>query len=285
MASRGYAKGTNFVKRLGINSSDRTPDGVSTDSNFNINFNTGIQLVNSISVISCQFNNVFYNLFNTTAKYNNWITIAGVIISPPSVVGQTVEVPPGYYSAYTLMETLKTIIESFLPGVVVLFTLNPISNIVSVQISAGTYSSVTFRAPVTPLHGVSGFQDYWPMGLLGFTDSIIYMDVLGTATTAINMPSLNNPSVVYITSQALSPSNGFDEKGRNNNVLMEINLTAPFLGLQTYECKVDNLCSIDYGRPRSLSLVDIQLVDHNFDILDLHGTEFNLELRLWLNQL
>jgi len=279
MSSKGWSKGTAYSKRLRINSTNRLNQH-DTDTNFTINVGDNLQSVMHVSVVSAQFVNAFYNVFQTRIKYNNWFEL---VLTGAGAGTYPMHVTPGYYSVSTLMNAIATVVNSIIPATTLTFSHNPITNLVSVY-GTTTSTTITIRAPVTdPTLGASQRQDYWPFGLLGFENNIALSFVSGQPNVATYFPALNNPSIVYITSAALAPTNSFDEEGKTSNILLPIDITVPFLGLQTFECKIDDLYENNFGRPRPINIIDIQLVDHDLDPLDLHQNPLNLELRVWLN--
>lgn len=285
MTSKGWDKGTTYCKRLRINSANRVNLTQETDTNFTVNLGPNTQQIIKVSVVSCQFTNAFYNIFSTSRKYNNYIEF---VITGTGAGTYQISVPPGRYSVSTLLTAIQTAITAdptlgTTVGLVLTMSLNPTTNLVSLYGTTTSGSGVTIQAPTTPPIGVTTRQDYWPFGILGFNSSFVMPTSAPTALVATYFPHLNNPSIVYITSSALAPTNSFDEEGKTSNILLPVDITVPFLGLQTFECKVDGLYEINFGSRRPLSIIDIQLVDHDLDPLDLHQTEFNLELRVWTN--
>jgi hypothetical protein len=286
MAGRGGNKGAGFTKQLRINSSNRVDLLNSSDSDFSIDVGPSLQLVKRLSITGAQFNNVFYNVFQTSIKWNTYFQM--IIVGGADAGSYSLGIPAGYYSAYTLYTAITDAI-STATGATTLFafTLNSTTNKVSATVTApvGT-TSVTISA-LTLLQqatvNLAGRQDYNPFGLLGFILPQVWVPSV-TTNTAFYFPSLNNPSVAYILSKTLAPMNSFDEKGNISNILIPINITAPFNSLCVFECQQDILCEIDYGKnPRALNRIDIQLVDHDLDVLDLHQTELNIDCRVWLD--
>lgn len=299
MAGTGWNKGHKFTRWLRINSADRVRG---TDAEFSINMGSSLQKISAMSIVKAQFSNVFYNVFQTSIKYNNYFTL----YRSATGLFYNIRIPPGYYSVYTLEAAIISAVSAATGGAVVLvFTLNPDTNIVTVTVPTLAAGYIRFFS--TPIAGATNLstvplpssirQDFNPMGLLGFptisstNTLIVSSDGTTTDLTSANsliatyFPSLNNPSIAYLTSRVVAPGNSFDEKGSKSNVIVPIALTAPFLGLVTFDCQQDVLCEIAYGLPRSLTEIDIQLVDHDLDPLDLHGTELNLDFRLWTNDI
>lgn len=287
MSGRGSNKSHIYTKQLRINSSNRVDPDNSTDANFYIDLGSSLQQVQKLSVASVQFNNVFYNVFNSSVKYNNYFKVQ--YVGTLETKDYILNVDPGYYSVFDLAAAINTELQNLTHPIVLTIALNSITNKVSWTMAAnGDAISVTFAKidPVTdtlpsPNPIASKRQDYNPFGLLGLTLPATFTPaVLQTST---NMPSLNNPSVAYIMSSTLAPMNAFDEGGKLANVLVAIQIEVPHNALAVFDCKQDILCEVEYGRPRALNRIDIQLVDHDGDVLDLSGTELNLDLKVWLN--
>lgn len=280
MSSRGWSKGTAYKKFLRINSTNRTLQS-DPDTNFSVNLGTNLQLVSKISVLQCQFTNAFYNVFQTSQKYNNAFTM----ITTSPTLSYNLTIPPGYYSVYTLFAAIKKAVDgiSGTTGTTITFNIDSTTNIVNAYVTT-TKATVQFTHSDVKTNGLGGRQDNWPFGLLGFAGDFTISTSSGSPTLATYFPSLNNPSKVYVTSSALAPGNALDEDGKTSNILLPMDITVPFLGLQTWECKQDEQFEVNFGRPRNLGLVDIQLVDHDGDPLDLHGTVFNIDLQVFTNQ-
>lgn len=275
----GWDKGTNYKKRLRINSVNRNSD-TETDANFTVNLGSNVDLVQEITLQSIQFSNVFYNLYNIREKYNNFFEY---IVTGSSAGSWLLAVDPGRYTVATLIQAIQEAVAEVDADTTLHFNQSPIDNFLSLYVTT-THDSVTLRAPTTQPPGTTGRQSYWPCGLLGFTNPMTNISTdSNQPVRATYMPSLNDPSIVYLRSTALSPGYGFDEKGTTNSILIPINITVPYLSLQTVETKQQSLDSIRYKNPRPLSLIDIQLIDHDGDPLDLHGTPLNIECIIWLN--
>lgn len=289
MSGRGGNKGYAFTKQLRINSSDRVDVDNTTDSDFAVDLGTNLSQVKKLSISAVQFNNVFYNIFNTSVKYNNYW---GMDVTGSVEAGRhTPSIPPGYYSVATLESAIQTTFDTIfgVGNVVIQWAQSPTTNLITiVGISSSlsgmtkiTFSALTKEESAQVAPGAK--QDFNVFGILGFP-SPTAVAIGASNVTATYFPSLNNPSVAYIVSSALAPMNSFDEGGKVSNILIPIQINVPFGNLVVFECRQDILCEIDYGKyPRALNRVDIQLVDHNLDVLDLHGTELNLDLRVWLN--
>ncbi len=292
MASSGQNKGCNNLNKLRINSINKQAD-YETDNNFTIDLGDRAQQVKRISIVSAQFYNVFYNVYNTPKKFNNGFQ---VFISDGTFVShQPYLIAPGRYTVYELMQLVKNAIESIGAFVVVMtISLNQNTNLVSVSLNI-TESGFVNLVGVQPYASQSAgqIQDDWIFGLLGWprvnqsyagTNKVtLWTGNPGMTVTAPYFPRMGGPTLAYITSSTLAPSASWDEKGSSSNILLAMDITVPWLDLQVFECKVDTLCELIYKTTRATNVIDIQLVDHEGDPLDLHGTPLNLELRVWTN--
>jgi hypothetical protein len=281
MANKGYGKGTNLRKGLNINSSDRIQREHSSDSNFTIDFGMNLQQVKRVSVNSVIFNNVFYNVWETTLKSNNYFTM--IVVGGAAAGTYSIKVPQGHYDAPSLMEAIgDAVMDATSDQIDITFELSVSTNLVTAWISTFPVGTTSVRFLLTNANAPSR-QDGWPFGLIGESTGDFFMAMNLDRTTFTNMPSLNEPAVAYLMSSQIAPSGAFDEKGSYKNVILPIPITAPYLGRNVFDCKVDELCDIDYEPARNLDRVDFQLCDHNFDLLDLRGNSLNINLKVWID--
>lgn len=291
MSGRGGNKGYQYTKTLRINSSNRTPNPSSTDTNFSIDLGNSLQQVSKISVLHVQIPNVFYNVIQTQQKYNNYFHITW---ADGGAHTASIGITPGYYSAYDLYTAIADAINAADSDLTLTFSINSITGKVSFTATVGgTATALTIQqlnsTAATNL-GLPPRQVGNPFGLLGFdfatfpNSTMSFGAGTSAAQVATYIPNLLDPAICYVTSSMLAPSMSFDEKGKSSNVLVQVSLAeTPHGGMAIFECEQDILCEIDYGRPRMLSNVDIQIVDHENDPLDLLGNECNILLRVWLN--
>jgi len=188
------------------------------------------------------------------------------------ITNTSIIVPPGFYSVQQLIDTVTALFLALTPSIILVMTYNSISNKVSINITNVGYTIKATR----------------PSNNVGFLFELLGSDATSLAITTVVTPMLYGPKLqgeqmAYISSMALSPGNAIDEKGTQVDVLVPVMITAPYRGMNVFECKVDDFCEIIYGKPKYLSNIDIALVDHEGRILDLHGGTLNLELRMWFN--
>lgn len=281
-------KQTLYSKLIHINSNDRVPGfGGNRSSNFGINLGVNLQECVGISYKSCQFNNNFYNVREATSynpTFNNRFTAtAGT---------QTFTIfkqPAGFYNAGALMSSMISEIQAYVLSQfgdtwVFSYSVNDASQLITLNFVSAAGPDSVLNVDDTKLAAAgqanSGVS-FGPWELLGFPATFSLTS--GQSITASNMPSLGGYGIVYIRSQALSPANSFLATGVVSNNFQPINLTAPFQGINTDECKVDVLCEVNYPRPRILNVIDIQLVDHDGFEVNLNGSQLNIEVRAWFN--
>lgn len=288
MSGYGGNKGRLYTRTLRINSSNRVDFYGQTDTDFTVNLGNSLQKVTKLSVVHIQCPNIFYNVFQTTKKFNNYFRMLKIESAVPATF--LIRITPGYYTLNELMTEISDSVTAAEPDITLTWSYDSITQRVSVHPTfAGTVTYLRFSQITTSDMATLGLptQDYNPFGLLGIDISNPYIDWLSpdvTDRTGIYAPSLYGPTIAYVTSTALAPQMSFDEKGQGSNVLAQIDLgKTPHGQMAYFECLQDVLCEIDYGRPRSLTLADIQLVDHDGYPLDLQGGELNLWLRVWLN--
>lgn len=262
----GNKKGYAYESLVRISSSERITGDNWSSSNFIYDIGQNLQLVNKVSILGVAFFNNFYNVTETNNQLNFFINGDGG-------GGGTVTIPIGRYTVTSLMDEILLQINSFTEGLDLTWDIDPVTNLVSITFNNGGGFTSIALFPV-----VSNFV----LTYVGFSSSL---SIDNTATAiATSFPKLYGPQEVFLNSKALWPSITTDEKGRYSDAGVAIPITAPYLGLNTWECKVDSLCEINYGKPRSLNKIDIQLMDRSNNILDLHGGSLIVILKVWFNQ-
>lgn len=297
MSGIGSGKAARFSKILSINSNDRQP-GQAGDrsSNFIINLGTNLQECSAISYKSCSFNNNFYNvraaINGLNSTYNNKFGFTIVLNNgtPIPVVGN---IPAGYYTATSLAQAMIGVITAYTLGALGINTvfstsIDPASRLMTFTFKSSDYSgpgTIQFSASDSILSGL-GYANtgYGPWPLLGFPPNFT-LATPGTSITASFMPSMMGITQVNIQSRALAPANSFREAGLVSDWFQIVPVTAPFQGLNVDECKVDGLCQVTYDRPRTINVIDIQLVDHDGNEVNLNGSPFNMDVRVFYNTL
>lgn len=287
MAGTGYRKGTTTSRLIHINSNDRAPgQGGDRSTNFVINLGNNLHDCLAISYKSCKFPNNIYNVRGPTSynlNYNNQLFYQTISGYPPIGTPLT----PGFYNASSLMQAIIdqiVALDAFVAVTdVINFTISPITGLITLTFTSSTNGAnfIKNKDQDPAFGGTVGY--FGPWELLGFTSP--FNLAVGASVTAATLPSLGGVTSVYLRSAALSPSNGYLTDGSIVNSFQAINITAPFMGLNSDECKVDSLCEIAYSPPRRLNTIDLKLTDHDGNEVNLNGGTVALELRGWFNTL
>jgi hypothetical protein len=279
----GSEKGFTYAKLLRVNSANAASNTVSEGKSYTdweIDLGSTCQQVKRVSFLSCVFTNTAYNIIGGSDS-NNILTFSVTRVGGPPIFRQTITVPPGFYDVTDLMTYIEDAIQAILTadGFGETFTLT--QNAISYKVS-GTYDKGTLTNSTFYLDFNSNFaKSTWAM--LGFTSDrssfIIGLPAIGTS-----LPSLVGLRQVYLVSNVLSPGYQIDEKGKFQNVAINIPVTAPFGSVNVWDCKQDSLCEITYPTPRNLQRVDFKLTDEDGSIIDLNGTSVKIELKVWFNK-
>jgi hypothetical protein len=142
-----------------------------------------------------------------------------------------------------------------------------------------TYTAGTGPASITITDATDSSSGVWE--LLGFT---VMPSSVTTSLVAPDLPSLAGLKEVYLQSNELAPGNMYDVGGLQRNTLICIPITAPFGVSNVFECKVDALCEITYMSPRSAQRCDFYLTDKAGNIINLHGGNLVINLKVWFNR-
>lgn len=273
MSTTGGNKGTNYSKLIPVSSTSRIPGSNYSTSNFIVNAGQNLQNIYRVSISTVSFFNNMYNIVNDGTGNNTTLTYT-YLANPP----HTFTLPPGFYSISQIIGLLNADLNTNTAGSAS-FSFNSTTNLVSFTVLAG--EEVTLNTGPNPNNQLMVTLGGGPLALI---PSIVVAGGSNTTITATTFPLLSGPTQVYIRSAALAPANSVDSQGRFTNTLLALNVTAPFLQLNQFECKVDILCELTYPSPRDLSNIDIQLTDRDGNIIDLHGGTLNIELKVWLNR-
>lgn len=270
----GYTKDSLFSKLLRISADKRLPgQGGDRTTNFVVDLGSNLQRCKRLSIQSINFPNNFYNVYNNSfnGQYNN------IGYFTHGSTHYTFTITPGFYNTAQLMSAITTAFNASAGGEITSFTQDPISGLCSF-----TFYSDTDGTLIQFEKDNNGNPQPSPFSLLGFTGTA-YTLTSPITVNATKLPSLAGLTEVYITSNALAPSNCFDEKGQLSNVLIGIPITAAFGQLNVFDCKVDVLCEVLYPRSRDLVRCDFMLVDRNGYEVNLNGGNVKLDLRVWFD--
>lgn len=241
-----------------ISSDDRTLESRST-SDFTVNFNNNniLSRVRHYNVKSLSVPNVSNNIYavSDSAPGNNIFTYSSGSIT----------ISPGHYSLAQLITAIQADALAIADSMVI--TTNPITG----KLVFTTSGPVSY-------YNIAGGN---PMG---------YILGIGTnagptaALSADNLPDLSGINNIFVESSALSAQSTqmiFQKKSRQFIVDIPIN-EAPYGSYFNYETQHSDL---DLIMPSTnyfnLNSIDIKLRDPLNRIIDLHGLQFNITLRIY----
>lgn len=269
----GKEKGYSFSKQVTV-SGDAAVIG-SSNTDFAVTLSESLQKIWRVSIESVSFPNNAYNVNATGGGTNNTFAISvGAMV-------HTFEVNGGFYTTSSLSSAVQTAIQAFFTsegdGQTITLAQDTVSQKVSVTYTEGTSGESTIL--IERDDNKFGIWD-----LLGFDIISPITITTAVATIADNLPALGGLKMAYLTSNNLAPGNSFDVKGLQKNILVAIPITVPFGVSNVWECKVDELCAITYKTARDLQTVDFALRDKYGNLIDLHGGNMFINLRVWFQR-
>lgn len=278
----GKDKGYEYSRLVRISGEDAVAtDGDNSPTaktNFTVDFGYNLQQIKRVSVINVSFLNTAFNLIETPASQANvYFTIALPALE------QTFTVDPGFYNITQLLTVINTALADYK-------TANPDAPVVTFAQSAvsGYVTASSSNVPAvleiydSDSNGIRSTRG--PLQLCGFASGYIATTSGSASTvTATELPHLQGLTEVYVVSQALAPSNCFDEKNNATSILAVVPVTASFGVLNVFECKQDVLCEVSYPVARNIQRADFSLRDRFGALVDLNGSNLKLTLRVWFN--
>lgn len=263
----GKEVGYTYAKLVTVSGDTGAADSKSS-TDFNVNLGPNMQKISRISIVSVTFPNNAWNINSSGGGANNRFAVTG---------SGDLTIPGGFYTTTTLMSAIENKVNTYLTGLgdgqSISLSQDPISQLVTVTYTAGTGASSIQLLDASINSGA------WEK--LGFT--ILPLTVT-TSETAPDFPSLGGLKEVFLQSNELAPGNMYDLDGTQKNTLICIPITAPFGVSNVFECKVDALCEITYPSPRSAQRCDFYLTDRGGHIVDLHGGNLVINLKVWFNR-
>src|SRR6478736_3965615 len=106
MSGGGGNKGQLYTRTLRINSSNRTDLKNQTDSDFTVNLGNQLQQIRKLSVIEVSVPNIFYNVFESKQKYNNYFYMS--VFDLGGIHNYVVRITPGFYTLTQLQAAIST---------------------------------------------------------------------------------------------------------------------------------------------------------------------------------
>lgn len=266
----GREEGYNLSKVIIASGDKGMPGG--TRTNFSIDMGLSLQKVKRLSITNVVFPNNAWNINATGGGQNNDFAITS------GVTTYEFEIPPGFYTTATLMAAVQNAINAqfvILGGTqTVLLTQDPLTQLVQI-----TYRVVGIGPTTIQILDTQTGPGTWEV--LGF-DVPLTLTNAATAT-ATNLPALGGLSEVYLQSTTLAPGNAFDAKNQRN-ILITIPVNVPFGVRNVWECRVDALCEVTYLGNRPLNVIDFTLTDRYGNIVDLHGGNLTITLKVWFDR-
>jgi hypothetical protein len=267
----GKEIGYTFAKLVTVSGDNGTGDSKSK-TDFRVNLGPNMQKISRLSILSVTFPNNAYNVNDSGGGANN-----GFAIESDSTVHE-IFLNPGFYTTATLMSAVENAVNSYLndtygDGRSISLAQDTLSQLVTITYTPGGGPATIDILDTETNSGI------WE--LLGFTT--LPLTVTDTQT-APDLPSLGGLKEVFLQSNELAPGNMYDRDGTQKNTLIAIPITAPFGVSNVWECKQDILCEISYLSPRSAQQCDFYLTDKFGNIINLHGGNLVINLKVWFNR-
>lgn len=253
-----------FSKLIRINSHDRNLNLNESNAKFTINvpsYSREFSQILACQVVSAHIPHVFYNV----PQGQNTFTF----IVDATSTEYTIEIPEGQYSVDQFLSEFEAQMDA-----VLLATYGPTSTNVD---------PLTFKVEINFPTNIS-FQtkDNWIATKLGF--GFLGEEYSGTNIFESPGPiALTGPSVVYIKSDQLSAgSSDFDQAG-DINTICSVSLAGTDFGkTASYQASDGNGSIIKYTNPKSITSIDISLVDKFGFALNLGAShELNMSVKLY----
>ena len=240
-----------------INSKNRLSESISS-SNFSYNIGTAIE-IQELALKSVSLPNTAYNI----NKYNNFFNfnVGGV--------DKTIIIPVGQYNLADLIAKMITLMLS--QGVVATITQN-----------LQTYK-LTFNFPaVSVIYVAPTLLSYY----LGFNIPNItsYPTIPIASIIAPNVPILQGTMNYYIASRTLGQGVNalLFNAVRNLSIIAVIPNNVPFGSIIQY-VPSDILLDLKlYASKQNIQQIDIVILDTNFNIVDLNGSDVELTFKCYL---
>ena len=253
-----------FSKLIRINSHDRNLNLNESNAKFTINvpsYSREFSQILACQVVSAHIPHVFYNL----PQGQNTFTF---IIDATSTTA-SITIPEGQYSVDQFLSEFEAQMDT-----VLLATYGATST---------TIDDKTFKVEITfPTNITFQTKDNWIATKLGFG----FLGESYSGTNIFESPgaiALTGPSVIYIKSDQLSAgSSDFDRTG-DINTICSVSLAGTDFGqVASYQASDGNGSIIKYTNVKSITSIDIELVDKFGFPLNLGAShEVNLTVKLY----
>jgi len=253
-----------FSKLIRINSHDRNLNLGESNSKFTLNvpsYSREFSQILACQVVSAHVPHVFYNV----PEGQNTFTF---IVDATSTTA-TITIPEGQYSVDQFLSEVEAQTDA-----VLLATYGPTTT---------TIDDKTFKVEITfPTNITFQTKDNWVATKLGFG----FLGEEYSGTNIFEAPgaiALSGPSVIYIKSDQLSAGSSDYDKPGNVNTICSVSLSqADFGQTASYQAQDGSGTIIKYTNPKSITSIDISIVDKFGLPLKLGAShEVNLTVKLY----
>jgi hypothetical protein len=264
MSNKGNIELKSFTHNLLIRSKDKK---LSTDSNsdFYVDFRPNItsqRVVKRAVLRSITIPNVVYNI-----NSNNNVLVLGD--SAPADI--TLTITEGQYSLTELISAIETAWTASAGIGVLTITEDNITN----KLTFANGSNIK-------LYNIEDMSTSTMSPYLGILNTV----ALASSTEATGLPDLSGLKIVYIKSKFLSDNDVLHDSGDNiRPIFCSVPCSVAYGSILYYEPNDTELTSVNFGQGKKISgNVDIQLLDQNFNEIDLKGLDAEIEFKLYHTQ-
>lgn len=248
-----------FSSLIQISADDRLTSS-ETPSDFTVDLGQASFCNRAIRCVlkTCIFPNIFYNI---RTDVNDKFTFREN--GQPAV---ELTVPQGFYNSSSLASSLQTLINASLTVGSVAITTDPLTLLMTFTFTGIT--AIIYGEPETTMAS--------NVGIVNGSSGAYVASYVGE-----QIPQLQGLTEIFIQSLTLAPSNLVEQKSIVRNVFIPVPITAPFGAINVFECKDDELCSINYQSPRDLRYIDIKMTDRRGNLLDFQGHNVKLVFKIY----
>jgi hypothetical protein len=183
--------------------------------------------------------------------------------NPPTYVNNTINtttIPPGQYTATTIMTAIATAINPFITGTIV----GGITAGGKAEFTGATQSWRFNPSPLPPLIG-------WDTSITTFFTSPV------SAAGAFDLYGTRN---LYVSSRILANGyNALQAKGLKSSILGNIPVCSAQGGIDKWESKY--LVKKDYPQDINVNAIDIKILDDTGNVVDLQLADIVLVFEIW----
>jgi|TARA_R110000782_G_scaffold116861_1_gene206922 hypothetical protein len=245
--------------------------------------NLASRSVQSITLKSCNFKNIFYNVISSNSKLKN-----NTFHSHLDGVEENFDIPEGFYNINELLDAVSVGISSFfltqpIPPTLVDLSYNSITGKVSIEVDDNG-SAVIYEIRGLDKPNSINF-------LLGNTVNLALNSVSGSQTPSVfdSIVNLSGQQCVNLVCEQISKNSGAyasssQLNGNLNNSIRNIPVNAAFGNTIQYASFDTDADSLNYSPSINLSDLVFSIVDTATNtILDMSATTVCLELILYFS--